>query len=282
MISTRYDNFYKNQNLKSFAMYVIKASGEKEKFLPSKLYATLVRAGADGKIANSIVDHVKKEVYDGITTQEILNHALALLRDQKPEISARYNLKRAIMNLGPTGFPFERFFAAVLQNYGYETQTGKIVKGKIITHEVDVIAKNKKTYMVECKYHNAIGIYTDVKVALYTYAALLDMKDKFDGAWIATNTRCSEQAKQYARGMGIKITSWEYPEGESLRDLIEKKKLYPLTVLRSLDHDVNWKLSDAGIFLTKDLIEMDFNKLKSKTKLPETILKRLVSDAQSL
>ncbi|MBI2044334.1 restriction endonuclease [Candidatus Pacearchaeota archaeon] len=263
-------------------MYVIKASGEKERFMPKKLNATLIRSGADGRLARQIVEHVTKEAYDGITTQEILNHALSLLRDQKPEISARYNLKRAIMNLGPTGFPFEKFIAEVLNNYGYETKVGQIVKGKVIPHEVDIVAKKKDVYMVECKYHNAPGIYTDVKVALYVYAAFLDLKDKFDKAWIITNTRCSEQAKEYARGMGIKITSWEYPQGESLRDLIEEKKLYPLTVLNSLNHDINWKLSNAGIFLTKDLVEMDFDKLKSKTKIQENVLRKIVEESRAL
>ena len=115
-------------------MYVIKASGEKEKFMPRKIYGTLLRAGADGNVANQIVNHIKKEAYDGISTRKILDHALALLKNQKPEISARYDMKRAVMNLGPTGFPFERFFAEILKNYGYEVQTGKVIKGRLITH----------------------------------------------------------------------------------------------------------------------------------------------------
>ena len=263
-------------------MYVIKASGEKQKFMPEKIYGTLIRSGADEKVAKQIVSHIKKEVYDGISTSKILDHALDLLKGQKPEIYARYDLKRAIMNLGPTGFPFEKFFAEVLKNYGYEVKTDQVIKGKIITHEVDVIARKKLDYYIECKYHNTPGIYTDVKVALYVYAAFLDMKDKFDVAWIATNTKCSSQAIQYAEGTKMKITSWEYPNGESLRDLIEGKKLYPLTILRSLNNESNIKLSNTGIFMAKDLINANFSELKSRTKLPENILQKLINEAKSV
>lgn len=263
-------------------MYVIKASGKKESFSPEKIYRTLVRSGSDEKTAKLIVNKIKRKVYDGITTREILDKALHLLKDENPEISARYDLKRAIMNLGPTGFPFEKFFAEVLENYGYETKTGQIVNGKIISHEVDIIARKKSDYMIECKYHNSQGVYTDVKVALYVYAAFLDLKDKFDYPWIATNTKCSSQAIDYANGVKMKITSWEYPKGESLRDLIESKKLYPLTILKSLNNETNFKFSNAGIFIAKDLVEMSFSQLKSKTKISENILKRLVDEATSV
>lgn len=263
-------------------MYVIKTSGEKEKFIPGKIYATLIRSGAEGKVAKEIVNRIKREAYNGISTREVLDKALDLLRKQKPEISARYDLKRAIMNLGPTGFPFEKFFAEILRNYGYETKTDQVIRGKIITHEVDIIARKKYDYMVECKYHNSPGIYTDVKVVLYVYARFLDLKNKFDQPWVATNTKCSNQAINYARGVKMKVTSWEYPAGESLRDLIEEKKLYPITILKSLNNEVTWKLSNAGIFIAKDLVTMGFDELKSRTKIQENILRKLVAEAKSV
>ena len=210
-------------------MYVVKASGKKEEFNPGKILSTLRRAGATQKLANEIENEVEKKAYDGITTREILDNALELLKSRKPEVADIYDLKRAIMTLGPTGFPFEKFFAEVLRNYGYETQIDQIVSGKFSTHEIDISAVKKNIrYMVEAKYHNTQGVYTDLKVVLYVYARFLDLKRKFDVPWIVTNTRISSNAMNYSKGVGIKITSWKYPGKESLEGLIEGKKLYEL------------------------------------------------------
>ena len=91
-------------------MYVLKASGKKEEFNPNKLKGTLLRAGASNKTANDIVKEIEGKIKDGTKTREILDMALELLKDKSPEISARYDLKRAVMSLGPTGFPFEKLW----------------------------------------------------------------------------------------------------------------------------------------------------------------------------
>jgi|TARA_Y100000310_G_scaffold340081_1_gene434713 hypothetical protein len=263
-------------------MYVIKASGEKEEFKSKKVLGTLLRAGASKKLAGEIVKKVEAKVYDGIKTRVILDTALDLLKNKKPEVGALYDLKRAIMELGPTGFPFERFFAEILKNYGYQTQVGKMVRGKAISQEVDVIAKKDSTYMVECKFHNSVGIYTNLKVALYTYARFLDLKKSFDSPWLATNTRLSRKAVSYAKAVNMKITSWQYPKGESLQKLIQNKKLYPITILKSVDKSVKHKLSNSGIILVKNLLDYDLQKLKTKTKLQENILKKVIDEARKI
>ena len=264
-------------------MYVIKASGKKEEFNSEKILGTLLRAGASRNLANDIVSQVKSKIHDLITTREILDMALDLLKNKRPEVGARYDLKRAIMNLGPTGFPFEQFFAEVLEHYGYKTKVGQTVQGKITDHEVDIIAeKNSEKYMIECKYHNSLGVYTNIKVALYTYARFLDLKKKFKQPWLSTNTRCSTKAILYAKGVGMKITSWEYPKNESLQELIKKKKLYPITILKSVDNNIKTKLSKAGITLAKNLINYDLNELKKKTKLPENVLEKIIGECREV
>lgn len=264
-------------------MYIIKASGKKEGFNPEKISRTLIRAGASRKLSSEIVSRVESKVKDGTTTKEILDSSLKLLGERNPAIEARYDLKRAVMNLGPTGFPFEKYFAEILKHYGYETKVGEIVKGTITTHEIDIIAtKDSKRYMIELKYHNSQGIYTKLKVVLYTYARFIDLKKQFDQPWIATNTRMSKQAIIYAKGMNIKITSWEYPKGESLIELIEKKKLYPITILKSVDNKVKQQLSDSNFVLATNLINADINELKKKTGLSENILKRIMNEARQI
>lgn len=263
-------------------MYVIKASGEKEEFRPNKILSTLLRAGSSRKLASEIVKEVQKKIRDGVTTREILNMALNLLKNKNPEVGARYDLKRAVMRLGPTGFPFEKFFAEILKNYGYSVEVGKIVRGKITSHEVDVIAKKDSTYMIECKYHNSSGVYTNLKVALYVYARFLDLKKKFDRPWLSTNTRLSRKAVIYANGVNMKITSWQYPKEECLRALIEKKKLYPITILKSVNDSVKWKLSNSGIILAMNLIDYDLKELKKKTGISENVLRKIIEECKGI
>lgn len=263
-------------------MFVIKANGERARFNPSKILRTLKRAGASDKLASKIVSQVKSKVHDGSTTRQILDTALGLLKNQDPIVGARYDLKRAIMNLGPTGFPFEQFFAEVLKHHGYEVQVGKIFKGKLIPHEIDVVAKKDKKYMVECKYHNAPGIYTNIKVALYVYARFLDLKNQFDQPWLATNTKFSSRVLTYAKGIGMKFTSWEHPRDASLRGLIQSKKLYPITILKSVNEETKVKLSRANILLAADLAKYNIKQLKKKIGIPENILMRVLEEAKDI
>ncbi len=265
--------------------YITKASGKKERFDKKKIFKTVLKAGASEQFAEKIADKVEKKIYEGITTKKILEIGLKLLKD-KPEIAARYDLKRAIMSLGPSGFPFEEFFSQILKNYGYETKVGNILNGKNINHEVDIVARKKFVYMIECKYHNALGIYTKSKVALYTYARFLDLKNnlkfKFDSPWLVTNTRCSLDAINYAKSVNMKITSWQYPKNESLQKLIEEKKLYPITMLKSVKGFVKKRLSQSKIVLAKSLIDNDLKELKKKTNLSEDILKKIVEEAHKI
>jgi len=260
-------------------MYVVKASGKREEFDVEKIRRTCLRAGASKELADKIAKEVENRAYDGITTREILDLTLKLL-EEEPEAAARYDLKRAIMSLGPAGFPFEEFMAEVLQNYGYKTKVGEILRGKCVDHEIDIMAeKDGERYLVECKYHNASGIYTDLKVALYTHARFLDLSKNFDHAWLACNTRCTKEARGYAKCVGLKITSWRYPK-ESLEKMIEKKKLYPVTTLRSIKGFAKDRLFQARIMLAKDLLNYGPEDLKRMTGLPQDTVNKIMEEVR--
>ena len=264
----------------SAEMYVIKASGEKEELDVGKVRKTCLRAGASRELADKIAREVEKRAYDGITTREVLNLTLKLLKEE-PEAAIRYDLKRAIMTLGPTGFPFEKFVAELLQNYGYKTRVGQVIRGKCVDHEIDIVAeKDGKRYLVECKYHNALGIHTDLKVALYTHARFLDLGGNFDQAWLVCNTKLTGEARKYARCSGLKITSWRYPRRESLERMIEEKRLYPVTILRSVKGFARDRLFQAGIMLAKDLLDYGFERLKKMTDLPRDSLNKIMEEAK--
>ena len=274
-------------------MDIIKASGEKQKFSKKKLYQSLKRAGAQLSLAERVSKEITKKISPGTSTKEILNQATFYLKKENPLLAARYSLKKAIMEMGPTGFPFESYIAEILKQYGYNTKVRKIAKGYCVDHEIDVVAeKEKKNFMIECKFHNSRGSHSDVKVALYVHARFLDVKNAweqepnnkyfFHEAWLATNTRCTSEAIRYAKCVGLKIISWRYPRNESLEYLIEKKGLYPMTVLLSLTRDAKEKLAEKQLVLANDLLKYSTSNLVKMTGLKSNIIKRLQEEAKNL
>ena len=261
---------------------VIKASGEREKFNSKKIYRGIVLAGGSKKLASDTLDYVRKNFKQDITTEEILSLVLKSLKSERG-VAARYDLKRAVMSLGPSGFPFETYFSAILSEHGYKTSLRQVLKGKNVSQEIDIIAKNKHSYMVECKYHNNSGNYAGLKEAMYTYARFLDVKKyHLDFPWLATNTKCSDSAKNYAKGVDLKITSWNFPKDESLQKMIEDKKLYPVTLVRDISSENKNKLYSAHVMFIRDLVNLSFNDLKRKTKISDDVLKKIISEAKEI
>ncbi len=263
-------------------MKVIKSTGELQKFHPKKIYKSVREAGGSKKLAKEAEKFIKKHYHKNIETKEILSLLVNFLK-KEPGVSERYDLKRAIMSLGPSGFPFEDFFASVLAYYGFKTSTGNKIKGKKIYHEVDVIAEKKKKFMIECKYHNSTGKNTDLQPAMYTYARFLDVKKRgFHQSWLVTNTRCSNDARNYSKGVNQKVTSWSYPKKTSLQELIEKPKLYPITILKNLKHETKEKLYELKILIAKDLLKYSTKELKQKTNLSEKEIKKIIEEIKDV
>lgn len=120
---------------------IIKASGESVRFSEKNIRHSLQRAGATPEQIKSIIKKVNESIYDGISTKKIYKQVFTLLRESSRHLAARYNLKQAIMELGPSGFAFEKFFAEILNHQGYKTKIGQFLKGQCVTHEVDVVAE---------------------------------------------------------------------------------------------------------------------------------------------
>lgn len=237
---------------------VIKATGEKEPFDENKLRQSINRAGIPKDLQDGVIEHIKARVYPDIPTKEIYTHVKEFLSEKNSFAKARFSLKEAIMELGPTGYPFEDFLARVLETQGYKTQTRQILEGKCITHEIDVIAeKSGEKIMVEAKYHNMPGTKTNVHVALYTKARFDDIKDinSLTSAAIITNTKITLDAVTYAECNNMKVISWNYPDEGSLRDLVEKSGLVPVTALTTLSSHHKQILIENGIVLAKELAD---------------------------
>ena len=243
---------------------VKKYSGELVDFDIEKLKASLRRTKADEEIIQNIVNTVNSKLYDGIATKKIYQMAFKILNKGRSRSNAsRYKIKKAIMELGPSGFPFEKFIAAIITAEGYDTEVGVIVQGHCVTHEVDVVVKNEhKHIMVECKYHNRQGKVNDVKIPLYIQSRFLDIEKqhkKEEGnhfiheQWIYTNTRFSSEAIKYGECAGLKLVSWGYPHHNNLNVQINKHGLFPITTLTTLTKKDTEKLLAKGYVLCKDI-----------------------------
>lgn len=245
-------------------MKVTKRSGEKAEFDPSKLRGSLERSGATAVSVNEIINKIDTILFDGISTKEIYRKAFRLLRKTSRPTAARYKLKKAIMELGPTGFPFEKFVGAILSHQGFQTRVGVIVEGHCVNHEVDVVAeKEEKHFMVECKFHRDDARHCDVKIPLYIQSRFLDVEQqwqkgpghetKFHQGWIVTNTRFTKDAIQYGNCVGLMLVGWDYPKKGSLKERIDVSGLHPITSLTTLTKEEKQKLLTMDKVLCMDL-----------------------------
>ncbi len=239
-------------------IHVLKANRTREPFSEQKVLASIQRARIPHSLRGEVLTHVKSKLYEGISTEEIYQHILEFLdKSPKPYIKSRYSLKEAIMQLGPTGYPFEDFISRLLVSQGYATQVRQILPGRCVTHEIDVIAeKEGKAVMIEAKFHNSPGVRSDVHVALYTHARFNDVKvrNRLDEAWIITNTKTTIDANTYAQCSDMRVISWDYPEEGSLRDMIEQSRLHPVTMLTTLSQSQKMTLLENHIVLCKDIM----------------------------
>lgn len=236
-----------------------KASGEFQAFNPKKLEESLRRAGAQEALIHDIVNDVQSWISEGMTTRNIYTRAFNLLRKKRRSLAARYSLKRAIMELGPSGHPFEHFVGEVFKAQGFNVLVGQEIQGNCVTHEVDVIATANGTQrLVECKYYNSQDKYASVQVPLYIRSRVNDIinyrkdmsefKDLVFEGWIVTNTRFTSDALSFGTCSGLNLLSWNYPEQNSLKELIERYNIFPITVVTQLTK------AEKQTLLAKDIV----------------------------
>jgi hypothetical protein len=243
-----------------------KASGEEELFNVEKLKGSMRRAGAEEKVIEQVAGDIGSWIYDGVSTQKIYARAFSILRKKKKPVASRYKLKKAIMELGPTGFPFEHLIGKVMELKGYTAEVGKTIPGQCVSHEVDVVAtKGNIQYFVECKYGQSPGKTVSVQVPLYIRSRVDDIVNKrknsgdfagYDfGGWVVTNTRFTSDAINYGNCSGLNLLSWDYPAGNGLKDIIDREKIYPVTVLHHLTQIQKQNLMERGIVICRQIME---------------------------
>jgi len=272
-------------------VHIYKSSGLKVPFNSGKLKQSLLKAGADYAQADRIVVQIEEMLFDGVSTKDIYTKAFSLLRKKARHTAARYKLRNAITELGPTGYPFEQYIGKIIEYLGFEVQVGVIVKGHCVNHEVDVFAENEeKQIIVECKFHSRKNRNCDIKVPLYIQSRFKDIEqellksekqeDKSYEGWIVTNTRFTSDAIQYGTCMNLKLISWNYPVNGSLNELIDDSGLYPITCLTTLTKKEKQELLSKGKVLCRELC--NYPKLLMSIGVSEKRHKKILNEADDL
>ncbi|OIP01357.1 MAG: hypothetical protein AUJ98_04670 [Bacteroidetes bacterium CG2_30_33_31] len=244
---------------------VLKSNGEMVDFMPDKLKSALMRSGADAKEAESIVNTVISSIGERTKTGKIYKIAYNLLKQKSKYVAGRFRLKQAVYDLGPSGYPFEKYVSKLLEYQGYKVKVNIIENGACVKHELDVVAENnEERLMIECKFHRDKGHKNDVKIPLYIHSRFLDIKASWEKSgdsklnyfgMIVTNTRFSEDATEYGKCTGMRLVSWDYPHGNSLKDWIDRADLHPITSMNSLTKLQRQSLLDSGVVLCKEIVE---------------------------
>lgn len=245
---------------------IIKADGSRETFDPSRLIASLERSGARPQTARSITERITNALTDGASSKEIYTRAFTLLRKEGRPVAARYAIRRALLEFGPSGHPFEDFISRLFIAEGWKVETRKMIQGKCVQHETDFYASHpgKKEYLAaELKYHNDPSYKTDLKIALYVKSRFDDIFNcdpgmqtcPIDRGLLVTNTKFSSEAIAYAECAGVELLGWSYPKEDNLFARIVRAKVYPVTALTILSRSEKRLLIDQHIVTVDQVLE---------------------------
>jgi len=277
--------------MKSKVIRVTKMSGDQVLFDEEKLKRSLNRSGADEEVIAEVITKVKTELYDSMPTKEIYKLAFSYLKKHSSLSASKYKLKNAILELGPSGFPFEKYIAELLKFKNYTTQVGTIVQGHCVSHEIDIIAINDENHLIiECKFHGDQRRFCDIKVPLYIHSRFKDVEIRLKEKHIqgnktylgglVTNTRFSSDALQYGKCMGLFMLSWDYPINKSLKMLIDQSGLHPITSLLTLTKNEKDQLLTSGVVLCRNL-KNEEKKLRS-FNISDLRIKKIMEEVQSI
>jgi len=272
-------------------IYVTKGNGDRVPFEEDKLRKALKNSGAGTLDVERALAAVKKSLYQGIGTHKIYQTAYRILKKSSRHSAGRYRLKKAIMELGPSGYPFEKFVGRLMESRGYQAQVNVIIQGKCVQHEVDVVARNhQEQIMIECKFHSDSKRNSDVKVALYIHSRFQDVAASWKQnepdagiqykGMVVNNTRFSDDATRYAKCAGLQLVSWDYPGGNSLKDWIDQSGYHPITSLSYLKKAEKQQLLEKNVVLCRDMKENE--DLLKALGIPDNRIKNVLSEASQL
>lgn len=257
-------------------MLIVKSDGTKAPFDPEKIRKSLRRTGAEKTLVDHVMRAVTRRVRSGMATSDIFRIVNEELKRESHCYAHRYNLRSALLKLGPAGFRFERYVASILNAYGYETELPEELFGACVKHEVDVVArKNNRAAMIEAKFRNDFGRFVRLKDTLATWSRFNDLRDgaklglcpKFDQVWIVTNGKISSRSKRFGKCKGMTMIGWKYPHAGSLAQMVDHTGLYPITIVGDLLPRELDRFAESGLSLCREIATADPEAVAAKTGL---------------
>lgn len=246
-------------------MKVKKHSGELVDFNPNSLRHSLSRSGASQSEVNKVFEAIQPKLYDGISTRELYEIAFDELKATRNTYAARYSLKKALRDLGPEGFYFEKWVARMFQEDGYKAITGQTIQGHAVSHEIDVVAsKGNELLAVECKFRNDIDAKISVTTPMYFMSRVRDISNKpynffnktltVTQGWLVTNAYLTLDSKAFGEHYNMHLLAWDYPKDKSIKVIVDSNGEYPITCLTTLTSEDKARLLKAQCILVKDII----------------------------
>ena len=267
-------------------MQVKKHSGELVPFDPKSLIHSLSRSGANQDEVNKVFNKLKPSLFDGISTRELYELAFNSLKEVRNTYAARYSLKKALRELGPEGFYFEKWIARLFQEDGYKATTGQTLQGHAVTHEIDVVAvKGNELLAIECKFRNDVDAKISVTTPMYFMSRVKDISNKpftffnktlnVTQGWLVTNAYLTSDSKKFGEHYKLNLLSWDYPAGSSIKLRVDNNGEYPITCLTTINEQDKAQLLKGNFILVKDVIRNPacLEKLQFNEKKIEGILR---------
>ncbi len=270
---------------------VRKADGTLQPFDREKVLKTCHRLKLSKNEAEEVVSEIEEKLFEGIPTIIILDMIFEHGEKHKPHLGSMIDLREALALMRPKP-DFEKFVALLLEHVGYKTVTNKILQGRCIDHEIDVIAtKGNEMLYVEVKHHTQFHTFTGLDTFFEVNSAFEDLVEGFSARthtynftkpMLVLNTKISEHAKKYSACRGIDAIGWKISEQRGIEYYIDEKLLYPITILKELDSSMLNKLGDKGIYTLQQLVEADQKSLSRDANIDIQIIRDLVDKAQQI
>ncbi|WP_413533046.1 ATP cone domain-containing protein [Empedobacter brevis] len=272
-------------------MLVKKNSGELIPYNPKALKRSLTKSGAKREEVEEVFELVSKDIYNEIPTKELYRIAFSHLKNYRNSYAARYSLKRALRDLGPEGYYFEKWIGKLMQAAGYQSLNSEIVQGNAVTHEIDVVAsKDDQLLFCECKFRNDEDAKISVTTPMYFLSRMKDVENhtyhffgrdlKPTKGFLVTNAYLTTDSIDFANYYGIGLISWDYPETRSIKYLVDNAALYPITCLTTLTPEQEKVLLSKECILVKDLQQN--NKFLDELNLSEEQRKEVLEETNEL
>lgn len=272
-------------------MKVTKFNGELVDYNPKALKISLTKSGATKEEVEEVFELMSSDIYDGINTQDLYTLAFESLKKYRNSYAARYSLKKALRDLGPEGYYFEKYIKRLMISAGFNAINGQTVQGSAVTHEIDVvIEKDNKLYFCECKFRNDVDAKISVTTPMYFMSRMIDVSDReyhFFGkklkpskGFLVTNAYLTSDSVNWAEHYKIGMISWNFPEKMTLKYLIDNLAIYPITCLTTLNAEQQKELMKAGCLLVQDIIEKE--EYLISLHLDEKLIAELVEEAKEL